>query len=106
SQESTGIARLLSEIGGFDVCQGPVIGTAMQTLESVPGELPPCWVMGQRYVRVLTEVGAVPWLIPLLPGDEATLRAIYDRLDGVFLTGGLDVDPTAYGEERLPRCDR
>jgi putative glutamine amidotransferase len=78
----------------------------MQTLESVPGELPPCWVMGQRYVRVLTEVGAVPWLIPLLPGDEATLRAIYDRLDGVFLTGGVDVDPAAYGEERHSHCER
>src|SRR5438552_14800542 len=32
------------------------------------------------------------------------LRALYDRLDGVFLTGGVDVEPTQYGEPRLPCC--
>src|SRR5438445_809060 len=31
----------------------PVIGMATQSLEAIPGKLPPCWVMGQRYVRVL-----------------------------------------------------
>jgi putative glutamine amidotransferase len=84
----------------------PVIGLATQTLEPIPPRLPLCWVMGQRYVRVLAAAGAVPWLIPLLPGDEATLRAVYARLDGVFLTGGVDVDPGQYGEERGPACDR
>jgi putative glutamine amidotransferase len=54
--------------------------------------------MGQQYVRALTAAGAVPWLVPLLPEDEATLRCIYDRLDGVFLTGGVDVNPAHYGE--------
>ncbi|MBY0232191.1 MAG: gamma-glutamyl-gamma-aminobutyrate hydrolase family protein [Gemmataceae bacterium] len=83
----------------------PVIGIAMQTLPAIPGKLPNCWVMGQRYVRVLAEAGAVPLLVPLLPGDEATLRAIYDRLDGVFLTGGVDVCPTNYGEDRHKDCD-
>jgi putative glutamine amidotransferase len=84
----------------------PVIGIATQTLEAIPGKLPPCWVMGQRYVRVLSAAGAIPWLVPLLPGDEATLRAVYALLDGVFLTGGVDVDPSNYGEERHEMCDR
>jgi putative glutamine amidotransferase len=84
----------------------PVIGIATQTLEPVPGKLPLCWVMGQRYVRALTAEGAVPWLVPLLSGDEATLRAIYQRLNGVFLTGGVDVDPACYGEDRHEHCDR
>ena len=44
----------------------PLIGIATQSLEAVPGKLPACWVMGQRYVRTLTQTGAVPWLIPLL----------------------------------------
>src|SRR5439155_13281854 len=44
--------------------------------------------------------------IPLLPEDEATLQSIYERLDGVFLTGGVDVEPTRYGEERHPLCGR
>jgi putative glutamine amidotransferase len=84
----------------------PVIGVAMQCLEAVPGKLPACWVMGQRYVRTLSDAGAVPWLIPPLPGDLDTLRAVYDRLDGLFLTGGVDIDPAHYNEARHERCDR
>jgi putative glutamine amidotransferase len=88
------------------VSHRPIVGIATQTLEASPGKLPPCWVMGQRYVRVLAAAGAVPWPIPLLQGDEATLRLIYERLDALFLTGGADVDPGAYGEPRHERCDR
>jgi putative glutamine amidotransferase len=62
--------------------------------------------MGQSYVRVLTDAGAVPWLLPLLRDDESTLRLMYEQLDAVFLTGGVDVDPSAYGEERHELCDR
>src|SRR5262245_60763054 len=62
--------------------------------------------MGQRYVRVLATAGAVPWLIPLLQGDEVTLRATYEALDAIFLTGGVDVDPATYGEQRHELCDQ
>jgi putative glutamine amidotransferase len=82
----------------------PVIGIATQTLEAIPGQLPRAWVMGQKYVRVLTAEGAVPWLVPLLPDDEDTMRGVYDRLDGLFLTGGVDVDPSRYGEARDAVC--
>lgn len=83
----------------------PTIGITTQTLEPAPGQLlPRCWVMSQRYVRVLAAAGGVPWVIPLLEGDEPTLRAIYERLDGLFLPGGVDVDPAAYGEARGPHC--
>jgi len=82
----------------------PVIGIATQTLEASAGKLTPCWVMEQCYVRVLAAAGAVPWVIPLLE-DETTLRGIRDHLDGILLTGGVDVDPACYGEERHPLCD-
>ena len=81
----------------------PVIGIATQTQEAIPGQLPRVWIMGQKYGRVLASCGALPWFIPLL-SEEATLRAIYERLDGVFLTGGVDVDPSRYGETKLSCC--
>jgi putative glutamine amidotransferase len=62
--------------------------------------------MGQRYVRVLAAAGAIPWIIPLLQDDEETLRCIYEALDGVFLTGGVDVDPAQYGEAPHDLCGR
>jgi putative glutamine amidotransferase len=82
----------------------PVIGVATQTLPAVPGERPPCWVMGRSYVEELRKVGGVPWVIPLLPHDPDTLHAIFERLDGVFITGGADVDPACYGEQKSPLC--
>jgi putative glutamine amidotransferase len=77
----------------------PIIGVPTQTLEEIPDELPRCWVMSQQYVRVLVAAGAVPWIIPLIQGDTATLRNIYDRLDGIFLPGGVDLDPSAYQQK-------
>jgi putative glutamine amidotransferase len=84
----------------------PVIGITTQTLEAIPDQLPRCWIMSQRYVNVLVASGAIPWVIPLLEGNEATLRKIYDRLDGLFLPGGVDIDPEAYGEPRTSLCGR
>ena len=84
----------------------PVIGITTQTLEAIPDQLPRCWIMSQRYVQVLAAAGAIPWVIPLLEGNETTLRGIYERLDGLFLPGGVDVDPAAYGEPRTALCGR
>jgi len=84
----------------------PVIGITTQTLEAIPDQLPRCWILSQRDVIVLTAAGALPWVIPLLEGNEAALRGIYERLDGLFLPGGVDIDPTAYGEPRTSLCGR
>src|SRR5437764_12368326 len=90
-------------MGDCCVSRRPVIGIATQTLNAMPGQLPLCWVMSQRYVRVLAGLGAVPWLVPLLR-EEAVLRAMYEQFDGLFLTGGVDVDPARYGEPLHERC--
>jgi len=87
----------------------PVIGIPTQTLQAIeiiPEGLPHSWVMNERYFRVVTSVGGVPWMVPLLDEDPETLRAIYDHLDGIFLAGGVDVDPSSYGSERHALCGR
>jgi putative glutamine amidotransferase len=87
----------------------PLIGVPTQTLhaiDGIPTELPQSWVMNHRYFVALTVVEAVPIMVPLLAYDETTLRAIYERLDGVFLAGGVDIDPASYREDKLDVCGR
>lgn len=85
----------------------PVIGLTTQTLHSIDGippGLPSSWVMNQRYFLAATMVGAVPWMIPLLDDDLLTLREIYERLDGLLIPGGVDINPSEYGEAVRPEC--
>ena len=85
----------------------PIVGVPTQTLQSLGGvsaEIPPSWVMSQRYVLTLTNAGAIPWLIPLV--DDETLRGVYDALDAVFLPGGADIDPVSYGTASHALCDK
>ena len=75
----------------------PTIGITTQTLHSIDGippALPSSWVMNQRYFLAATLVGAVPWMIPLLDDDMPTLREIYERLDGLLIPGGVDINPS------------
>ncbi len=58
--------------------------------------------MNQTYIRTLENLGALPVMIPLQM-SEATLRGIFERLDGLFLPGGEDIDPSQYGAERHPQ---
>lgn len=49
-----------------------------------------------RYIRAVRQAGGVPVILPV--GLEA-VEDVCDRLDGVLLIGGEDVDPYLYGEE-------
>ena len=87
----------------------PVIGIPTQTLHAIEGispALPASWVMSQRYFHVASAAGGIPWMIPLLHDDLATLRAIYERLDGLMIPGGVDMDPATFGEAVRLECGR
>jgi putative glutamine amidotransferase len=87
----------------------PVIGITTQTLHAIAGipeGLPDSWVMNQRYFRPVLDLGGLPWMIPLIADDLGTLRGIYERLDGVLIPGGVDMNPETYGEQILPLCGR
>ncbi len=55
------------------------------------------------YSHALELAGGAPVLIPLNLGEE-TLRAIFARLDGLLLHGGVDIHPKEFGEAVEPFC--
>lgn len=87
----------------------PLIGIPAQTLQAIddiPEGLPHSWVMNSRYFSAAAEAGGVPIMVPLFAEDPDLLRAVYDRLDGVLLAGGVDMHPITYGEPPHPRLGR
>ncbi len=59
--------------------------------------------LNSSYVIAIQSAGLIPVVIPPLATPEQS-RAILERVDGVLLTGGEDVDPSLYGQERIEKC--
>jgi putative glutamine amidotransferase len=81
----------------------PLIGITCMTI--LAENYSPRAGMSQSYVNALLEAGAAPLLIPNM-ADKAMLRAVYQRLDGLLLPGGGDIDPVHYGEARHEKCNQ
>ncbi len=55
------------------------------------------------YVTAVQKAGGVPWVIPAFPSEGEFYPEYYlGKLDGLLLTGGVDVDPCHFGEEPKP----
>lgn len=59
----------------------------------------------EQYFDAVTASGGIAVLLPPQSGPDAAAPAVLDGLDGLILTGGLDVDPSLYGAERHPLTD-
>lgn len=55
----------------------------------------PEMALGMTYLRTLDAAGAIPVVLP--PTGTDHLAPLLDRLDGICLSGGPDLDPAAYG---------
>jgi len=60
--------------------------------------------INQEYVRAITLAGAVPLLLPVINDEEAIMKQL-ERVDGVLLSGGYDINPLHYGEEPHRQLD-
>lgn len=79
----------------------PLIGIPSAALEPSPVPGARYYRMNGNYSAALAAAGAIPVAIPLeLPVH--LLHALLDRLDGLCLAGGDDVDPARYGEAPHP----
>jgi len=62
---------------------------------------PPALLLRKTYTDAIVKAGGVPLIIPVVE-DQDVLRALYDRIDGLLISGGGDIDPRNYGEAPLP----
>ena len=53
-----------------------------------------------HYADLVDEACGMPVVIA---GGDSTAEAVVERMDGLLITGGPDVDPAIYGHERHPR---
>ena len=58
------------------------------------------------YFQGITAAGGVAMLLPPQPVDPDIAERVLDGLDGLVISGGKDVDPAAYGQERHAETDQ
>jgi putative glutamine amidotransferase len=79
----------------------PLIGiTTSLTVDTAPERA----YVNIAYIRAVQQAGGLPLLLPphLAPDVQV---ALWQRLDGLVLTGGGDIDPARFGQPRHPRTD-
>ncbi len=68
------------------------------------GDRPGLHALREDYIRSVEQAGAVPVVLAPVRPEQAAL--LLDRLDGVVLSGGADVDPALYGQAPHPKLGR
>ncbi|GAX88804.1 gamma-glutamyl-gamma-aminobutyrate hydrolase family protein [Effusibacillus lacus] len=57
---------------------------------------------GDDYTSAILQAGAMPVVLPMMT-EEDEIQTLADQLDGLLLTGGVDLDPSYFGEEPIPQ---
>lgn len=72
------------------------IAVACNLDSAAPGAVPIVGLL-ETYTDALLTGGGVPFVLPA-SGDEALLEEYLDMAGGLFLPGGIDIDPLIFGE--------
>jgi putative glutamine amidotransferase len=62
-------------------------------------------VVNSAYIKAVRKAGGVPLLLPVISAED-DVAVLLDRVDGLVMTGGGDVDPENYGEVPDPLTTR
>jgi putative glutamine amidotransferase len=76
----------------------PVIGIPCQA-DFRAGSQRPIYGNNRTYIHAVEHAGGLPILIPLVD-DFHTLQSLLPRLDGILFSGGIDLQPSLYGQEK------
>ena len=57
--------------------------------------------MNDTYIRAIVQAGGIPVILPSYE-DLSVIPELVDRLDGVLLSGGTDLDPAIFGQRATP----
>lgn len=58
-----------------------------------------------RWKEAVYKHGGLPVYLPSVGTDEE-MAGILNRLDGIIIVGGSDIEPSFYGAKRSPKCER
>ena len=61
------------------------------------------WWLNPDYMESVVNAGGIPAMLPLTDREE-DLEEIARKFDGFIFTGGPDVDPTIYGQQKEAFC--
>jgi putative glutamine amidotransferase len=79
----------------------PIIASTVYR-KSIPQRRPiDVYGLMPSYTEAISKAGGIPLLIPLGLSEE-DLLAILERVDGLLLPGGGDIDPFIYNDQRHP----
>lgn len=57
--------------------------------------------LDQDIANSVLMAGGIPYILPYTQ-DSAVLDEVINHIDGLLLSGGVDIDPTLFGEEPIP----
>ena len=55
------------------------------------------------YMKGIEEAGGIPVMLPVT-SDPDEIRQLSEEMDGYLFTGGPDIEPSLYGEEKCETC--
>jgi putative glutamine amidotransferase len=85
---------------GYEPSMRPIIGVTMSFQEPASGAGSEHFALYRKYVAAVERAGGVAVGLPAQPDAVADLLPI---LDGLLLSGGGDVDPDLFGQDRHPK---
>jgi putative glutamine amidotransferase len=72
--------------------------TATEIVNTTNPWSPVMYGQSGKYSDAVIMAGGAPFILPLTDNMQI-LRKMYDNLDGLLLSGGIDINPTLYGQQ-------